>query len=94
MEINIQSIHFTEHSDLHNFVMDKVAKLDRFNNDILSGEVCLKLDKSSTKENKICEIKLVIPGNDLFAKKQCATFEEATAQAVDALHHQLQKHKK
>jgi len=91
MKINIQSLHFTPHAELNNFVLDKVTKLEKFDHNILSGDVCLKLEKSSTTDNKVCEIKLEIPGNDLFAKKQSKTFEEATVLAVDALQHQIEK---
>jgi len=41
----------------------------------------------------VAEIKLSVPGNDIFAKKQCKTFEEATDLAVEALRRQLKKHK-
>jgi len=60
---------------------------------LISGEVTLRLDNSANQENKIAEIRLNIPGNDLFAKKQCKTFEEATDSALDALRKQLSKHK-
>ena len=52
-----------------------------------------KLDKKEGVENKIAEIKLAIPGKDLFAKKQCKSFEEATDLAVEALRKQIKKHK-
>ena len=45
------------------------------------------------EENKIAEIKLSIPGNNLFAKKQCKTFEEATDSVVEALRRQIRKKK-
>ncbi len=57
------------------------------------SEVCLKLDKSDTRENKVCEIRLAIPGNDLLARAQCKTFEEAAAQCVEALEKQMKKRK-
>jgi ribosome-associated translation inhibitor RaiA len=57
---------------------------------ILEGKVILKLDKSDTHENKVCEIRLVIPGNDLFAKKNAASFEQALDQAIHALEKQVQ----
>ena len=60
---------------------------------IVMGEVYLKLDRSSDKENKVVEIKIMVPGKDLFAKKQCKTFEEATDVCVDALRKQVTKHK-
>jgi putative sigma-54 modulation protein len=43
--------------------------------------------------NKIVEIKLDIPRNPLFAKKQNKTFEEATDNVIDALRRQITKQK-
>ncbi len=93
MKVKIQSIHFDADEKLLNFVEGKVGKLNTFSNAIIDGEVFLRLDKSSSAENKIAEIKLLIPGNDLFAKRQCKTFEEATDQAIEALRRQLKKQK-
>jgi putative sigma-54 modulation protein len=53
----------------------------------------LRLDKSSDKENKITEIKILIPGKELFAKKQCKSFEESADLVVEALRKQIVKHK-
>ena len=63
------------------------------NDQIVSAEVYLRLDKDREKENKITEIKLHVPGKDLFAKKQCKSFEEATNVAVEALRRQIMKDK-
>ncbi len=93
MRVKIQSIHFDADAKLLNFVEEKVGKLNTFSNAIIDSEVFLRLDKSSSAENKIAEIKLLVPGNDLFAKRQCKTFEEATDQAVEALRRQLKKQK-
>ncbi len=93
MRVKIQSIHFDADTKLLNFVETKVGKLNTYSNAIIDGEVFLRLDKSSSHENKIAEIKLLVPGNDLFAKRQCKTFEEATDQAVEALRRQLKKQK-
>ena len=93
MKTNIQSIGFTASEELTAFVKEKTAKLSLHFENILTSEVCLSTDKSSTKENKVCDIRLVIPGNDLLAKSQCKTFEEAMAQASDALVKQIEKHK-
>ena len=91
MNIQIQSLDFTAKEELKNFVTKKVTELSHFNNSILNGEVKLKLDKNNVGENKICEIMLSLTGNDLFAKKQCSTFEEATQQTIDALRKQIEK---
>jgi putative sigma-54 modulation protein len=55
--------------------------------------VTLRIDKAQTMENKIAEIKLEVPGNNLFAKKQSKSFEEAADLAVEALSRQLVKYK-
>ena len=93
MKVQIQSIHFSADAKLIQFVEEKVDKLGLFYQEIIGSEVFLRLDKNSNTENKIAEIKLHIPGNDLFVKKQCKSFEEATDTAVDALTRQLKKHK-
>lgn len=93
MEVTVQSLHFTANDDLHNFVIDKVNKLAHFYDRIISANVVLKLDKSKTADNKVCEIRLVIPGEDLFAKNQYETFEEATTATVNALENQITKMK-
>jgi putative sigma-54 modulation protein len=93
MKIRIQSIHFTADSKLLDFVQEKVDKLIHYYDNIISGEVFLKLDKSSDTQNKIVQIKLAIPGNDLITKHQCKTFEEATDLCVSALSQQIKRHK-
>ena len=93
MKTNIQSIGFTASEELIAFVKEKTAKLSLYFENIISSEVCLSLDKSTTNENKVCDIRLVIAGNDLIAKAQCKSFEEAIAAASDALVKQIEKHK-
>ena len=91
MQVKIQSIHFTAKQELNDFVTEKVTGLSRLSKEVLGGEVSLKLDKSEARENKICQIRLVVPENDLFAKCQCETFEGATNQAIEALQKQIEK---
>ena len=93
MKIRVQSIHFTADSKLLDFIQTRVDKLDQFFDQIISGEVYLKLENADNEENKITEIKLLIPGNDLFAKEKCKTFEEATDRAIESLRRQVDKHK-
>jgi putative sigma-54 modulation protein len=93
MNINIQSVHFSASERLQEFISQKVGKLDLYYDGIISAEVSLKLAKSDDTENKVAEINLNIPGNDLFAKKQCKTFEEAIDLSCEALRKQLLKWK-
>lgn len=93
MTINIQSVHFDADKKLLNFINEKVAKLNTFYDGIINSEITLRLDKNSNSENKISEIKILGRGHEFFAKKQCATFEEATDLACEALRSQLKKYK-
>lgn len=93
MDIQVHSIHFDADVKLINFIEGKVNKLEQFYDHIVAGEVFLRLDKSKDMENKVAEIKVMIPGRELFAKKQCKSFEEATDLAVEALRKQVRRHK-
>ena len=93
MNIKIQSIHFDADSKLISFINQKTKKLLQYFDGIVGAEVFLRLENVQDFENKIVEIKLIIPGNDVFAKKQSKTFEEATDDCVEALRKQLGKHK-
>jgi putative sigma-54 modulation protein len=93
MNIQIHSVRFNADKKLLNFVKGRIKKLLQYNNDIIGAEVFLRLNKSQDTENKISEIKLDIPRNPLFAKKQSKTFEEATDSAIDALKKQITKQK-
>ncbi len=93
MDIKVHAVHFKADQKLIDFVQEKVNKLQLFLDNIIVGEVFLRLDKNVDQENKIAEVKIMIPGKELFAKKQCKTFEEAADLCVGAIETQLKKHK-
>ncbi len=93
METQMHSIHFKADQKLLDFIQERLDKLEHFNQRIINAEVFLRLDKDKEKENKITEIKLNVPGKELFAKRQCKSFEEAADEAVEALRKQLLKEK-
>ena len=93
MQIDVNSVHFDADVKLIDFIKERMNKLDQYHDHIIAGEVILKLDKSDARENKVTEIKLIVPGKDHFAKKQCKSFEEATDQCIDALIKQIKKAK-
>ena len=93
MKIRVQSIHFNADQKLLDFIQRKVDKLDQYFDQIISGEVYLKLENVDDEANKISEIKLLVPGMTMFAKEQCKTFEEATDLSIESLKKQITKHK-
>jgi putative sigma-54 modulation protein len=93
MEIRVHSVHFTADQKLIDFINEKVSKLGLFYDNIIAADVYLKLDKEHAFDNKISELKVLIPGKELFAHKQCNSFEEAVDLAVEALRKQVMKQK-
>ncbi len=93
MKVNINSVRFKADQKLEDFIEEKVSKLSKYYDGVIGSEVTLKVENSDSTDNKIAEIRVAIRGNDLFAKKQCKTFEEATDTAVEALRKQLKKYK-
>lgn len=93
MKVNIKSVHFKTDQKLEDFIQEKVDRLTNYYDGILGSDVHLKVSNNGSPENKIAEIRLKIKGYDLYAKKKCKSFEEATDTAVDALKKQLGKHK-
>ena len=93
MEIKIHSIHFDADKKLIDFINSKVKKLIQFYDNIIGVEVFLKVDKDQNTENKVAEIRLDIPGSDIFAKKRSKSFEESVDNVLDAIKRQLTKHK-
>lgn len=93
MLINIQPNGFNAKANLRIYINEKIGKLSRFYSEIIAGKVTLTLINSDTKENKLCEIRLVIPGNVLLARSYCRTFEEAALNAVEILKGQIIKKK-
>ena len=89
MKVIIQTPDVNAQQSLLDFVDEKVQKLSQFSERIIDARVTLRTDKSDNRENKFCEIKVGIPGNDLFVSKQAASFEEATLDAVDAMKRQI-----
>ena len=89
----IQSVHFDADKKLIGFINEKVSKLNQFHDGIIGSDVILRLDNGSAPVNKTAEIKLNLKGSQLFAKKQCATFEEAVDTAIEALRTQIKKAK-
>jgi len=92
MKLQVHSIHFNADSKLITFIQKKLNKLETFYDRMVDGEVFLRLNNEGI-ENKTVEIKLRLPGNQLFAIEKAKSFEAATDLAADALRMQLKKFK-
>lgn len=93
MNISINSVGFKADQKLEEFISKKVEKVSTLYEGVIGSEVTLKVDAKERPDNKITEIRLLIPGDDLFAKKQSDSFEAGTDNACVALKKQLVKRK-
>ena len=92
MKLQVHSIHFNADQKLIDFIQQRVDKLQTFYDSMVDGEVFLRLNNEGI-DNKTVEIKLSVPGRQLFAKEQARSFEAAADLATEALTAQLKKFK-
>jgi putative sigma-54 modulation protein len=92
MKLQVHSIHFNADQKLIGFIEQKVNKLETFYDRLVDGEVFLRINNEGI-ENKTVEIKLKVPGSQLFAKEHARSFEAAVELATEALRNQLMKFK-
>lgn len=93
MKIEIQALSFEPEEKLLTLAEDKLEKLGQYSEEIIEAQMTLRFDRSGTRENKFCQIRLVVPGYDLFASKESHSFEEAILRTCEALKQQMSRRK-
>ncbi|PKB15792.1 ribosome hibernation-promoting factor, HPF/YfiA family [Flavobacterium sp. 5] len=93
MKVNVHAVNFTVDKKLVDFVQERMDKLEKYYDRVVSSDVFLKVEKTSEKENKNVEIKINVPGDDFLVEKQCKSFEEAVEQAAESIERLLIKRK-
>ncbi|MGI9546468.1 MAG: ribosome hibernation-promoting factor, HPF/YfiA family [Flavobacteriaceae bacterium] len=94
MKVHTQSVNFNADVKLINFIQKRLDKLELFYDRVISSDVYLKVENTSSKQNKIVEIKMRVPKDKFIVKKQRKTFEEAIDSACSSLERKLMKKKK
>lgn len=93
MNISVNDVNFNSKQELRDYAKSKVEKLYHMYDQIIGIEVIFRLENNTHEDNKTTEIKVKVPGTDLFAKKTAKTFEESTDSSLEALRKQVEKHK-
>jgi putative sigma-54 modulation protein len=93
MNVQIQSVKVDADQRLVDFVENKMSKLEKFSEKIVSSDVIMKVDKDHDKGNKVVTITLYMPGDDLVAKSRARSFEESVDEAIEMLKAQIVKQK-
>ena len=93
MKVILHAFNFNVDRKLVDFVQEKLDKLEKYYDKIISSDVFLRLENTSDKENKTVEIKINVPGDDFVVKKTAKSFEEGVDLAVDSLERVIVKRK-
>ncbi|NJB72179.1 putative sigma-54 modulation protein [Saonia flava] len=93
MTVNIQYVHIPTSESLSTIINNKLDKMAKKYNWVISTQVFLKLEKDPTGKGKICEMEVSGPGPRIFAKSNEDDFEKAVVATIHDLERQLKKRK-
>jgi putative sigma-54 modulation protein len=93
MKWDIQTVGFSAKSELLESTKESVMKLEKYFTPIIGAEVYLRLEYDNQKENKKVEVKLNIPGEDVYADHKSESFEKSLGETIDKVKKQLLKKK-
>jgi putative sigma-54 modulation protein len=94
MNVNIHTVHFDADVKLLEHIRTKVEKVSQFHDKITKIDVYLKLDNIVHQiKDKVAEIKVHVPGHDLFVKHSSKSFEESFDGALASVINQIKRRK-
>ena len=93
MNINFQSVNYNADSKLIEFAEKRIKKISQFYLNIIDVFIYTKIENTSDRLNKLAELKICIPGDDVVVKKTAKSFEEAISLAADSAERILKRHK-
>ena len=94
MTLNIQTVHFDADTRLNDHIQKKINKLSVYHDKIIRVDVFLKLDNVVHQiKDKVAEIKVSIPQNEIFVKSSSKSFEESFDDAYESVCTQIKRKK-
>ena len=94
MNLSIQTVHFSADRKLIDHIEKKLEKLNQQHDRIVQVTVFLKLDNIVHNiKDKVAEIRVHVPGRDLFVKSVSKSFEESFDMALDSMINLVKKQK-
>lgn len=91
MNINFQSVNYNADIKLIEFAKKRIKKINQFYSNIIDVFVYTKVENTNNRINKLVELKIGIPGEDVIVKKVAKTFEEAINSAGNSAERVLKK---
>ena len=93
MNINFQSVNYNADSKLIEFAEKRIKKISQFYLNIIDVFIYTKVENKSDRVNKLAELKIGIPGDNVVVKNTAKSFEEAISLAADSAERILKRHK-
>jgi putative sigma-54 modulation protein len=94
MDINFNYVHVTASERLEEFTVKRLEKLKDRYSWIVRAEVFFKKENTSSSDSgMICDIRISIPGQDVFTSSSEKNFEAAISKSIDEVKRQLQRKK-
>jgi len=93
MQLQIQSTRFEADDKLMALVTKKFHKLEKLYDRIEKCSVTLKHEKNDRNKGAIVEVRLAVPGDDIFASERAESFEKAIDPLLGDLKRQLSRRK-
>ena len=93
MTVNIQFVKMMTRDSLESYVTKKLHKNSKKYDWVIRTDVFFKLDNDPSKNGKICDMELSLPGPKVFAKSHEKNFEMAVKETISDIEDQLKKRK-
>ncbi len=93
MDKTIEPVNFTINDELRDEIHVIFDKLPKFNDRIISADIYLKALKESSGNLKKVDVRVFLPGKDLFVEQEADSFISAAQQAFDRLKLLVKKEK-
>ncbi len=92
MDIEFQTTYGKVSEELVKKIRNEIIKLSHLNKDISRAEVVLKEEETIIPaENKVCEIRLTVYGDDLLSHSRTGNFEKSAKEAIKELQKMVKK---
>lgn len=93
MKKTIEPVNFTASDELKEQISDIFDKLVKFNDRIISADIYMKNLSTTPEGNKKVDVRVFLPGRDIFVEQEADSYVSAAQQAFDRLKILLRRQK-